>query len=434
MYCKDFNDQLIEYTNFQELSSEMKSHLNSCSACAESAEEYFFTLSMLKPKIQPNVDANLKDLVINQLKTKKMEPKNKKRPIIQVLKIAAIIVVVFATGLFLSLYFKPSFISTTYAAENIFKKSIDALNKVNSMIIKMNIRTIEGDNFELIGSEYDFVENTITKQFTPDTKWKIEKPGRTVVFNGENQFLLVKKAFAIKGGKNSGFVEWMQRLLNPALLYEKEIRNAQECADSKYSVDKSSNDIVLTINTKAKGNFENAYLRNSSIEESDCRIVYTFTKADYLLKDLQVFIIDKGVEILILDVVGIKYNEVIPSSQFEISLPVGLEWQDATKKDEIKKSEFINITSKQAAEIFFKACESKDWKRLKDTYPYMNDDIKNYLGGLKLISLGESFKSGMYPGEFVPYKIKLNDGSEKEMNIAIRNDNPSKIWMIDGGI
>lgn len=62
------------------------------------------------------------------------------------------------------------------------------------------------------------------------------------------------------------------------------------------------------------------------------------------------------------------------------------------------------------------------------------EKLKNIYGGLELISLGEPFKSGLFPGEFVPYKIRLKSGEIKEFNLALRNDNPTKTWKIDGGI
>jgi hypothetical protein len=54
-------------------------------------------------------------------------------------------------------------------------------------------------------------------------------------------------------------------------------------------------------------------------------------------------------------------------------------------------------------------------------------------GGLQVISLGEAFQSGLFPGYFVPYEIRLRDGSVRTHKLAVRNDNPSHRWTIDGG-
>jgi hypothetical protein len=70
--------------------------------------------------------------------------------------------------------------------------------------------------------------------------------------------------------------------------------------------------------------------------------------------------------------------------------------------------------------------------------PYLEEssklnDFKTSYGGLKIIKLEKSFKSGMYAGMFVPYKIMLKSGEIKEYKLAVRNDNPDKVWTIDGG-
>jgi len=32
-----------------------------------------------------------------------------------------------------------------------------------------------------------------------------------------------------------------------------------------------------------------------------------------------------------------------------------------------------------------------------------------------------------------PYEIKFKSGKSKKFNLAVRNDNPAKRWMVDGG-
>jgi len=67
----------------------------------------------------------------------------------------------------------------------------------------------------------------------------------------------------------------------------------------------------------------------------------------------------------------------------------------------------------------------------------IDNRIKEYLGSLEIISIGEPFQSGGYArgsGWFVPYEIKLRSGHIKKHNLAIRNDNKAKRYEIDGGI
>ena len=59
--------------------------------------------------------------------------------------------------------------------------------------------------------------------------------------------------------------------------------------------------------------------------------------------------------------------------------------------------------------------------------------MKLVYGGLQIISIGSSFKSGRYAGVYVPYEVKLKSGEVLKYNLALRKDNPQKAWIIDGG-
>jgi hypothetical protein len=55
--------------------------------------------------------------------------------------------------------------------------------------------------------------------------------------------------------------------------------------------------------------------------------------------------------------------------------------------------------------------------------------LKEYLGGVKIISLGEPFTSKDYPGQFVPYEIKLQ---AQELNLRVSNTNAAKRYVLAG--
>jgi RNA polymerase sigma factor (sigma-70 family) len=72
----------------------------------------------------------------------------------------------------------------------------------------------------------------------------------------------------------------------------------------------------------------------------------------------------------------------------------------------------------------------------KEMYDKMFGDerIKQYLAGLEVVSVGQptnSFGPNMW---FVPYKIRFQDGSEKEMRLHIAQDPRSQKWYFKGGI
>ena len=84
--------------------------------------------------------------------------------------------------------------------------------------------------------------------------------------------------------------------------------------------------------------------------------------------------------------------------------------------------------------MFFEGCENQDWEKVKKLYNPISDAVKEVYGGAKIIRIGKAFKSGSYPGVFVPYEVKLKSGEIKKFNMAVRNDNKEKVWQVDGGI
>ena len=76
----------------------------------------------------------------------------------------------------------------------------------------------------------------------------------------------------------------------------------------------------------------------------------------------------------------------------------------------------------------------EDWDEAGKFYQPINDDLKKYLGGLKLVRLGEPFKPKLYAGWVVPYEIKFKDGTTKKWNLSVRNDNPANRYVVDGGL
>ena len=93
------------------------------------------------------------------------------------------------------------------------------------------------------------------------------------------------------------------------------------------------------------------------------------------------------------------------------------------------------MSPKEVAYAFFQAWADEDWEELLKFWPHsgVSEELKQHMGGLKITSIGEPFKSGLYPGWFVPYEIKFKNGGIKKMNLAVRNDNAAKRYIIDGG-
>lgn len=418
-------------------------HIQQCVDCSIEYRRTRDVITMLKPKFQPNAPLTLKQNIIHQLKmeetkmenevskTRKISPRTRK--IISIAAVLAIVMmiipVVDKNNLFTD--------NTAKAAGVFIESSIKATQLIKSMVIKLKVRTVANENFALVGTEYDMVDHTIWKSFEEPIKWRIDKGDRVVVFDGKFQYLwLPQTSEGIKDGRNCNFTEWFKILLEPENILLKE-QNATKAKGSKITMNEKNGELFMTITSNAQGNFINDYCKNKSIEESDNRREYTFDSDTKLLKGLKIFILEGKKETLILEIEKIDYNVPIDSSLFAINLPLGVEWKEFTQN--YTGETFKNMSSKKAAELFFKGIANKDWKLVGETCDFFNSNsnevkkIKEDYGGLKVISIGEPFKSGLYPGEFVPYEIKFKSGEIQKCNLTVRNDNPNKVWVVDGG-
>lgn len=133
-------------------------------------------------------------------------------------------------------------------------------------------------------------------------------------------------------------------------------------------------------------------------------------------------------------------------------------------KRELSDSDIANLEKatgarpEQVAETFFRACSQGDWTeaanywqvdpRNKDAVPSFPDSFKERYGGLTILSAGKPFKGRISvaklielqpqlrnqfkggekdfeaAGVFVPYKMRLRDGTIREWQLSIRCDNP----------
>jgi hypothetical protein len=421
----------------------MMEHLLHCPDCSGEYDETMKLLAALKPKLQPSAPSMLKQRIINQLIKDEAEMKNETTKVrwlsSRTRKIISIAAVLLLAMLIIPFTFKNDVFmsSTTKAANKFIEMSIDATQAIRSMVMKLKVRTIPRDNFALVGTDLEMVEHTITKSFENPVKWRIDKGERVAVFDGNNQYLWMPNfEQGVKAGPNAGFIGWFKILLDPQAILSKE-QNVAKDKNSKVTMKQNGNEMLMTVTSNAMGNFINDYSKNKSIEESDNRREYIFDNNTKLLKGLKIYIIQGKKETLILETEKIDYDVPVDPSLFAINLPASVEWKEITNN--YTSETFKNIGSKRAAELFFQGMANNDWKLVGETCDFFNgnskrvQEAKEDFGGLTVIHIGEPFKSGLFPGEFVPYEIKFKSGNVKKFNLALKNNNPNKVWIVSGG-
>jgi hypothetical protein len=247
--------------------------------------------------------------------------------------------------------------------------------------------------------------------------------------------------FAKKGMPGDEFAGWLEELLSVDHVVKLALLSAvQEAADFQltHEVGEDGWEKLLVIaEFKAKGDFTTSdYLRNKYVNESDNRHVYRFDSATKLLESLEIYVHTEREDVLVFEITEIQYNPEIDSKLFTLDLPENVRWPQQLKEKWVYDEKYAELTPMEMAISFFQSCSDENWEQFlefKDAET-VSQHTKDYLGSLKIISIGEPFKSGRYIGWFVPYEIQLKDGTIKKHNLAVRNDNPGKRYVLDGGI
>lgn len=442
--CKREMYSLFDANANDALVAELKAHLLTCPNCSSDYREMEEVISSLQPRFCPVAPVMLKQNVINHLSKEKETMKSKPTRVFRlnstIKKVAAIAAVLVAVVIAIPLLHKGSqnLVGEAKAGNSLIESSIKATGLIKTMVMKLKVRTLSHDNFALIGTEYDMVEHTISKSFEKPEKWRLDKGGRVVVCDGKQQLMWISKANgAYKGSLDAGFAEWFRILLNPESVLLKEQTGITD-KTSEVSISEKDGEIHMTITSKAQGNFINDYCKNQSISESDNRREYVFSSQTKLIKSLKIYVLEGSKETLILETESIDYNVPLSPSTFALALPKGAEVTDLAATKSIKSEAFSNISSKRVAEVIFDAMANNRWDAVKVPFAEYNFALmklmKSHYGGLKVVKIGEPFKSGLFPGEFVPYEVVLSDGNTKKFNLALRNDNKNKVWLVSGGL
>jgi hypothetical protein len=387
--------------------------------------------------------------VMNRIENSPVQPRQKtKTPHIvlrrilmkNTLKFTAAAVVLIAAVLSLTIW-DTGFPTAT--ASEVLTSAIQAVENVHSIYIKAQLRTPPQDNFANIKLELDFVPVEMWAKQCEDgrLRMRIDKPRRQITMDGITATMLINHNYVVQAPTFSYSCfdcGWLSRLTAVDELLENELEMAKR--DSRHEVSVYHEEIdgqdKLVLQRYSQANVSQGdYLRNKFIQDAERTFYYYFDPETKLLEGMQLFVHTDDEDVLVFEITDIAYNPQIPDEHFTLQIP-----EDAVsyKKPEIlpDNEKYANMTPKEAAQAFFTACAEENWDEfLKfSTDSRVSEGTKQYLGGIEIVSLGEPSKSGGYGGWFVPYEIKLKDGSLKKHNLALRNDNPAKRWIVDGGI
>ena len=302
------------------------------------------------------------------------------------------------------------------------------------------LRTLPADNFSYIDANSAFYPIELWKQFPPESKWRIEKPGRVIVMDGQQTVMYIKpakEAVKLPQPTPSAFdTDWLHRIANLSDTINNELRLAQAQGWKLDLAEETAADgrlkSIVTVHAKC-GLPEDDYARNKFFHDADTRRVYRFDAQSERLEAVQIYMVRGTSDVQIFDLSQIDYDQAIDPGVWQLDLPSDVSWYKEPQKL-ADNQKYASMTAEAAARAFFEACAKGDWTETEKFMSPVNQRLKDYLGGLEIVSLGKSFNSQAYPGQFVPYEIKLKDGTVKKHNLAVRKDNPAGRWQVDGGI
>ena len=443
MNCAECRDQLVAWAEgllAPEEHLECRAHTETCAACRAEYEAIVRLQERLSARGQVASEVSLVEPVMRRIRGVRNE--RERNTIMSRLftrwgfglsaaaGVAAVILVIFLV--------LPR--SQATAAE-VLARGAKAVAKLRSIHLRGQLRTAPQDNFSYINPDLDFVTVELWKQFTPELKWRVEKPGRVAVMDGQSTLLYIKsinQAMKVPHPARSAFdTQWLHEIANLSDTLERELRaikahgwpvtlTEEQGADGK---PKS----IVTIEAKS-GLPDSDYLKNKFFNNANTRRVYVFDDQTELLESAKVYLHTGSGEKLIFEVNQIDCNQAIAPAIFQLALPATVGWyQELQKLPDNEK--YAAMTAEQAARAFFEACSRKDWNEVAKFWTMApNAQFQQSLGGLTVVSVGQSFTSAAYPGRFVPYEIKLQDGSVKKWNLALKKDQRTGRWFVDGGI
>lgn len=319
------------------------------------------------------------------------------------------------------------------SAREILKSALTTLAHTGNIAMTVEVRTLIRDNFSFISPEADFIPHDIRIIRSDSTTfWSVDKGGRAAEKNSEGVSMWIKE-FNVGWHSDDPDLDVLGYLgifTRPEKILEAELQLALSENVSDYSMKKKDGRIYLTVHSRAEGDFTNPYMLNKSIAESENIRQYVIDEHNFRLLSATVSIIKDSREIEVLKISEINYN---PENLSLLRIPSSIRFIAA---DIVSVIDGIpGLDARETAAAMFSAFYTWDTDILdKLINPIVGNSYRSSYEGATLLSLGEPFMSGNNKDLiFVPYSVRLKDGSVKSMNLALIKTG-SGGWVFSGGL
>ena len=438
MTCREAQERMVDLFDTDPPAG-LREHVAGCEACGREYAEIERVLAGIEPALRIQASPDFKERVMRRV-AETDAPAKRWRIFFPRLAFtgAAVLALVVAAPFLATLGGKRGAQPGTVVS--LLAQSVEAMAGLKSVHLTARMRTRPAENFEYINPECDWVPLEIWKQGGEPAMWRVEKPGRVVVMDGKSALLYIRPSnFASRGGPRAGYIEWLRLLLDADQVLEKEMRLAgahPSAATLTEETQGGSHRLVLRVRREAAGDYTNDWVLNKNVDSSNHTRVYYFDPGTKRLTGMQIVLHAAKGDAAVFEITGIRYNEPLDPALFTLALPADVIWDVPPEKMPLKAGKAAPQTPREAAVMLFDAFSREDWDQALMVYASssINPLLKRAFAGLEVISIGEPFKSGPGPQQFVPYEVKLKSGQVKKHALAVRNDNPARRWVFDGGL
>jgi hypothetical protein len=257
---------------------------------------------------------------------------------------------------------------------------------------------------------------------------KIDKPDRVYSFDGRESIRYLppqREALRSSGGSLDLSLFW------PAAWVQNLIDTPPDGVQV-LSREESPGRLLLRIKGKDVQGRDPAWL-----EEYEREVEILWDASSKHLTGLSEWILADGRKDLFAALVSVDYLPGLGDDMFRLDVPPDTRWIEPLQA----AAALDALGPREAASRFWQAAIEGDWSTLSALCPSPAalEWLKQYRPA-EVLSVGEPFRAGTYAGTYVPYRVRFGrwpgePGSVvREHNLALRNDNPWKRWVFDGGI
>lgn len=427
MKCEDFKKHIADLCDKsidETIKANCMRHIEECASCRAYYKEFMHTVDLLTPQHAPQPRCNERQYILKRLS-----------------QVAAVILIFLAgVGVGLSNLFSTRAEASPSLAE-LFDQCIRHSREAKGFSMWAYVRTAPQENFAFINPEAELlkVHVSLLKQ-RENSIWRIEKEGgRTIVGDGSQQYVWDNTGTGVYGDLQANFAESFSLFLQPESILEK-LKNKvlTKNRNAHVTVFQPDSVIIVEICTTAD-DFAAFFSPNSRDKDFLYTTRCVFHQRNYQLKEMEIRCNHDGKETVVFQTGTILYDAPLSASAItqrpsadQIKW-LSIEGPYITDPERLRKLQ--KETATEAAQRILKALVAG--QPHEEALFYYTASLSSITGEMKNCRVSEVCEAPTdknYAGTTVHYKLHRPDGSVEQRHIALRRDNPQKIWMVDGGL